>query len=109
MGVRFLRFNAVSVLGIGVRLLASWAFLFLIAPLLAAFGCIPTVILGPGDLSLAHSPRESVPTAEIVEAATGIFLTGGDQTKILAHIGTDGIGEFGLVQFHIAPHHGKDE
>jgi acetylornithine deacetylase/succinyl-diaminopimelate desuccinylase-like protein len=30
---------------------------------------IPTVILGPGDLSPAHSPRESVPVSEIEEAA----------------------------------------
>jgi acetylornithine deacetylase/succinyl-diaminopimelate desuccinylase len=37
--------------------------------LLAAFGGIPTVILGPGDLALAHSPREAVPVAELVEAA----------------------------------------
>ena len=37
--------------------------------LLAAFGGIPTVILGPGDLALAHSPREAVPTAELLEAA----------------------------------------
>ncbi len=37
--------------------------------LLGAVGEIPTVILGPGDLSLAHSPRESVPISEIQEAA----------------------------------------
>ncbi|HEX4954929.1 MAG TPA: M20/M25/M40 family metallo-hydrolase [Thermoanaerobaculia bacterium] len=37
--------------------------------LLANFGGIPSLILGPGDLSLAHSPRESVPVAELVEAA----------------------------------------
>jgi acetylornithine deacetylase len=27
------------------------------------------VILGPGDLALAHSPRESVPVAELAAAA----------------------------------------
>ena len=37
--------------------------------LLSAHGGIPTIILGPGDLSLAHSPTESVPLAEITEAA----------------------------------------
>jgi acetylornithine deacetylase/succinyl-diaminopimelate desuccinylase len=37
--------------------------------LLAAFGNIPTVIMGPGDITLAHSPREAVPVAEVVEAA----------------------------------------
>jgi acetylornithine deacetylase/succinyl-diaminopimelate desuccinylase-like protein len=37
--------------------------------LLARFAGIPTVIVGPGDLALAHSPEESVPTTEIVEAA----------------------------------------
>jgi acetylornithine deacetylase/succinyl-diaminopimelate desuccinylase len=36
--------------------------------LLAAFGDIPTVIMGPGDLALAHSPREAVPVAEVIEA-----------------------------------------
>jgi acetylornithine deacetylase/succinyl-diaminopimelate desuccinylase len=37
--------------------------------LLAAFAGVPTVILGPGDLALAHSPRESVPLSEIQQAA----------------------------------------
>lgn len=37
--------------------------------LLAGFAGIPTVILGPGDLSLAHSPRESVAVDELAEAA----------------------------------------
>jgi acetylornithine deacetylase/succinyl-diaminopimelate desuccinylase len=37
--------------------------------LLGANAGIPTVILGPGDLSLAHSPRESVAVSEIEEAA----------------------------------------
>jgi acetylornithine deacetylase/succinyl-diaminopimelate desuccinylase len=38
------------------------------AGLLANFASIPCVILGPGDLSVAHSPRESVPVREITEA-----------------------------------------
>ena len=37
--------------------------------LLAAFGGIPSVVLGPGDLAVAHSPREFVPLAEVAEAA----------------------------------------
>ncbi len=37
--------------------------------LLAGFAGIPTVILGPGDLALAHTPRESVPLSEIRDAA----------------------------------------
>ncbi len=37
--------------------------------LLSGYAGIPTIILGPGELSLAHSPRESVPIGEITEAA----------------------------------------
>ena len=37
--------------------------------LLAGYAGISTIILGPGEISLAHSPRESVPVAEIDEAA----------------------------------------
>jgi acetylornithine deacetylase/succinyl-diaminopimelate desuccinylase len=37
--------------------------------LLAAFGGIPSIVLGPGDVSLAHSPREAVPLAALAEAA----------------------------------------
>lgn len=37
--------------------------------LLSGYSGIPTIVLGPGDLALAHSPRESVPVTEIVEAA----------------------------------------
>jgi acetylornithine deacetylase/succinyl-diaminopimelate desuccinylase len=37
--------------------------------LLSGYSGIPTIVLGPGDLSLAHSPRESLPVEEIVEAA----------------------------------------
>jgi acetylornithine deacetylase/succinyl-diaminopimelate desuccinylase len=39
------------------------------AALLAEFGGIPSLVLGPGDLSLAHSPGERVPLAEVEEAA----------------------------------------
>ena len=39
------------------------------AGLLANFALIPCVILGPGDLSVAHTPWESIPVAEVVEAA----------------------------------------
>jgi succinyl-diaminopimelate desuccinylase len=42
------------------------------ASLLSNFADIPCVVLGPGDLALAHSPRESVPLAEVREAA-GIY------------------------------------
>jgi acetylornithine deacetylase len=37
--------------------------------LFAGHAGVSTVILGPGDLALAHSPREAVPVAELVEAA----------------------------------------
>ncbi len=37
--------------------------------LLAAYASVPTVILGPGDLALAHTPRESVPVSAIRDAA----------------------------------------
>ncbi len=37
--------------------------------LLSGYAGIPTIILGPGELALAHSPRESVPVSEITEAA----------------------------------------
>jgi acetylornithine deacetylase/succinyl-diaminopimelate desuccinylase len=39
------------------------------AALLANFGGIPAVVLGPGDLAVAHSPREFVPLAEVAAAA----------------------------------------
>jgi succinyl-diaminopimelate desuccinylase len=39
------------------------------ASLLANFARVPCVVLGPGDLALAHSPRESVPLTEVAEAA----------------------------------------
>jgi succinyl-diaminopimelate desuccinylase len=41
--------------------------------LLAAFAGIPTVVIGPGDLALAHSPREAIPAAEI-EAAARLYV-----------------------------------
>ena len=37
--------------------------------LLATFGGIPTIVLGPGDLADAHSPRESIGVAELEEGA----------------------------------------
>jgi acetylornithine deacetylase/succinyl-diaminopimelate desuccinylase len=37
--------------------------------LLSGYAGIPTIVLGPGDLSLAHSPRESIPVSEIADAA----------------------------------------
>ncbi|HXT23123.1 MAG TPA: M20 family metallopeptidase, partial [Thermoanaerobaculia bacterium] len=37
--------------------------------LLAAFAGIPTIVLGPGDLADAHSPRESIAVAELEEGA----------------------------------------
>ncbi|MFN7942783.1 MAG: M20/M25/M40 family metallo-hydrolase [Thermoanaerobaculia bacterium] len=37
--------------------------------LLSHFAGIPTIVLGPGDLSLAHGPRESVPVADLEQAA----------------------------------------
>lgn len=39
------------------------------AALLASFAGIPGIVLGPGDLGVAHSPRESVPVSELLEAA----------------------------------------
>ncbi len=39
------------------------------AALLSAFGGIPSVVLGPGDLSVAHTPRESVSLEEVRAAA----------------------------------------
>ena len=37
--------------------------------LLAAFAQVPTVVLGPGELADAHSPRESIEVAELETAA----------------------------------------
>jgi acetylornithine deacetylase/succinyl-diaminopimelate desuccinylase family protein len=37
--------------------------------LISAFAGIPTLILGPGDLAVAHSPQESVEVAQVIEAA----------------------------------------
>jgi len=41
--------------------------------LLSGFGGIPTAVLGPGDLALAHSPVEALPVDELFEAAA-IYL-----------------------------------
>jgi acetylornithine deacetylase/succinyl-diaminopimelate desuccinylase-like protein len=43
--------------------------------LLAEFAGIPTLILGPGDLAVAHSPEESVEIAQVIEAARIYALT----------------------------------
>jgi acetylornithine deacetylase/succinyl-diaminopimelate desuccinylase-like protein len=43
--------------------------------LLSAFAGISTLILGPGDLAVAHSPQESVETAQIIEAARIYAIT----------------------------------
>lgn len=37
-------------------------------------GGIPTLQYGPGDVRLAHAPRESVPVAEVVEVARALAL-----------------------------------
>jgi len=46
--------------------------------LLAAFAAIPTVILGPGDLAVAHSPEESVEIAQVIDAARIYAVTGAE-------------------------------
>ena len=43
--------------------------------LLAGFGGIPTVVLGPGDLRLAHSPREAIEVDQVLDAARLYTLT----------------------------------
>ncbi len=53
------------------------------AGLLSNFASIPCVILGPGDLSVAHTPWESVPVSQIIDAvsiyreAARLFCGGG--------------------------------
>ena len=37
-------------------------------------GGVPTVHYGPGDASLAHAPRESVPVADLLTAARALIL-----------------------------------
>ena len=37
-------------------------------------GGIPTLHYGPGDVRLAHAPRESVPIAEVVQVARALAL-----------------------------------
>jgi len=46
--------------------------------LLAGFAAIPTVILGPGDLAVAHSPEESVEIAQVIDAARIYAVTGAE-------------------------------
>ena len=43
--------------------------------LLSGFGGIRTVILGPGNLQLAHSPREAIEVSQVLEAARLYALT----------------------------------
>jgi acetylornithine deacetylase/succinyl-diaminopimelate desuccinylase len=40
------------------------------AGLLSNFASIPCVILGPGDLSVAHTPWESVPLSQVTQAVS---------------------------------------
>ena len=44
--------------------------------LLSAFAGIPTLILGPGDLAVAHSPVESVEIAQVIDAAGLVVCPG---------------------------------
>jgi acetylornithine deacetylase len=37
-------------------------------------GGVPTVHYGPGDASLAHAPRESVPITELLTATRALIL-----------------------------------
>jgi acetylornithine deacetylase/succinyl-diaminopimelate desuccinylase len=45
------------------------------AALLSAHSGIPSIVLGPGDLALAHSPNESVSVLQVIEAARIYALT----------------------------------
>lgn len=42
--------------------------------LLTGLGGVPTLLYGPGDVALAHSPDESVPVAELVEVTRALVL-----------------------------------
>jgi len=42
--------------------------------LMTNMGGVPTVHYGPGDASLAHAPRESVPVSELLTAARALTL-----------------------------------
>jgi acetylornithine deacetylase len=42
--------------------------------LLTGLGGVPTLLYGPGDVRLAHSPGESVPVAEMVEVSRALVL-----------------------------------
>jgi acetylornithine deacetylase len=50
--------------------------------LMTNMGGVPTVHYGPGDASLAHAPRESVPVPELLTAARALALVA------LEHCGT---------------------
>jgi acetylornithine deacetylase len=50
--------------------------------LMTNMGGVPTVHYGPGDASLAHAPRESVPVSELLTAARALTLVA------LEHCGT---------------------
>ncbi|MGE5233804.1 MAG: M20 family metallopeptidase [Acidobacteriota bacterium] len=54
------------------------------AALLSNFAAIPCAILGPGDLSVAHSPREHVPLAEVADAALIYALSAIELAKTAA-------------------------
>jgi acetylornithine deacetylase len=42
--------------------------------LMTNMGGVPTVHYGPGDASLAHAPRESVPITELLTATRALIL-----------------------------------
>nr|MBU9945062.1 peptidase M20 [Dermatophilaceae bacterium] len=42
--------------------------------LYTGIGGIPTLHYGPGDVRLAHAPRESVPLTEVIEVARALAL-----------------------------------
>jgi acetylornithine deacetylase len=42
--------------------------------LMTNMGGVPTVLYGPGDASLAHAPRESVPIGDLLTAARALTL-----------------------------------
>jgi len=50
--------------------------------LMAGFAGIPTVILGPGNLQLAHSPREAIEVEQVLEAARLYALTALDFCQV---------------------------
>lgn len=65
--------------------------------LLASFGGIPTIVLGPGDLADAHSPRESIDVAELetgarIYAALALELVGAAGSARVARVEGDRMG-----------------